>query len=140
MEELSTLIRLHRLELDERRKALAAKEAILAQLLNEKKRLEDDLAAEAKRKMTAFEGEISRGAYVQATLKKIKTLESAIVTAEEQVEKARETLREAFEEVKRFEIARDIHIDAAEKEAARRETKELDEIGGEAKRRQKAEK
>jgi flagellar biosynthesis chaperone FliJ len=138
MAKLDTLIRLHRLALDEKRKALAAKEEIRARLLNERERLKSQLVSE-QGEAQVMEGGLSRGQYIKSTLKKIEILGDAIKTADEEIEKAGESLRLAFEEVKRYEIARDVRVEEEKASVARKETKLLDETGAETYRRKSAE-
>jgi len=139
VDELDTLIRLARLELDEKRKNLAACESVISQIIGEQNRLRAEIVAEAAAATNLMEGGLTQGAYVAATLRKIEMLGETLKTAEQQRDAARDELQRVFEDVKRFEIARDLRMEAAEKAAARRETKMLDEIGADTTRRKQSE-
>lgn len=140
MDDLDTLIRLTRLELDEKRKNLAACESVITQILSEQARLRAEIVSETEADTNRMEGGLTHGPFVMATLRKIEQLGEALKTAEQQRDAAREDLQRVFEEAKRFEIAKDLRIAAAEKLAARRETKMFDEIGAESARRKRDEK
>lgn len=135
--ELATLIRLAKLQLDEKRKVLAA-------ILAEEERVKAERAAllqrlEEEKKQTAkdFEAELSRGNFIKATFKRRDQLDAQLRQLAKIIEAAQEEVRKAFEEVKRYEIAAEARARKEAKEQQKRETKDLDEVGSDRFQRDK---
>lgn len=139
-DDLATLIRLAKLQLDEKRKVLAAIIAEEDRVNGQKTALLEKLEAEKKASVTDFEADLSRGSFISASLKKRDQFDAQLRQLAKLIEAAQEDMRQAFEEVKRYEIAKEARDLKAEKELQRREGKELDEIGGDRHRRGKAKK
>ncbi|HAA92491.1 MAG TPA: hypothetical protein DCS82_05925 [Rhodospirillaceae bacterium] len=128
MSAIQKLIRFHRFQLDERRRGL--------------KRLEDELAA-AEEKVVALTVQIEKekllasqdfqasrdyGNFIEAALERLKAMEGEREIAAGRVDAAREEVREAFAEVKKYEITQANRDAEAARETERRERVELDEI------------
>lgn len=138
-DELATLIRLAKLQLDEKRKQLAVLLAKEDEMKAMRAVVLQRLEAESKNSQNALEGGRSHGAFVKASFKKRDEIDAAIVELNKFIQSAREEVRQAFEEMKRYEIAQDQREQKARKEAQRRDTKQLDEVGGELNRRRQRE-
>lgn len=139
-DELATLIRLTKLQLDDKRKQLATLLAKEDEMKTMRAGVLQRLADESKASQDALEGGRSHGAFVKASFKKRDEIDAAILELNKFIEAAREEVRQAFEEMKRYEIAKDQREKKARKEAQRRDTKQLDEVGGELNRRRQNEK
>ena len=138
MDELKTLIRLAQHNLDEKRKALAELEGDVARVEGEKAALLAMLARELEGGQGVLEGKLTQGAFIRATYAKRDAFDLHLQELESLVEAMREEVRYAFEVLKRYEVAADQRAKAARREALRRETKKLDEMGSEVTRRRKA--
>lgn len=132
---LGKLIRLHRRQLDEKRRALVQQEAELAALND---RL-DDLEAERDREQTLSRGDLDMARAFPAYLARYRArradLVAAITAKQAAVEQARAVVAEAFQEVKRYEIALENREKREEAERNRAEQALLDELGLDAFRR-----
>ena len=105
MSALDSLIRVNRWQLDERRQQLAQLERLDERLRAELGRLEGDFGREAD--VARDDGEAARAwaAYAEAVGIRRKTLEASIANVVAQLVVAREALAEAFQDVKRYELA-----------------------------------
>jgi flagellar export protein FliJ len=102
---LDSLIRLYKWQLDERRQQVAELERLENRLKSELQKLHDEVAAEQRAAADSAEaGRAWAGWSALATARR-NTLETSIAEAQEQMVRAREALAEAFQEVKRYEIA-----------------------------------
>lgn len=137
--ELATLIRLARLQLDEKRKVLAALLAEEERVKALKAALLAQMAQEAKAVPADFEAGLTRGAYIKAGLKRAEQFDTQLAQIAQVVEAAREDMAKAFEEVKRYEIADEARKERAAREASKRETKALDEVGSDRHQRKERE-
>jgi chromosome segregation ATPase len=105
MSALDSLIRLYKWQLDERRQQVAELERLENRLKAELQKLHDEVASEQRAAADNEEaGRAWAGWSAQAAARR-KTLETSIAEAQEQMVRAREALAEAFQEVKRYEIA-----------------------------------
>jgi hypothetical protein len=130
MQSLSTLIKLQKTRVDEQRLVLARAqekldlvERAIAGLENEK-RHEKEVAGKNTEQAVTY------GAFLKEAVKRERALFKERQIAVAAVNAARETLIELFEEQKRYEIAEAARLEAEEREELRRDTAELDEIGG----------
>jgi flagellar export protein FliJ len=139
VKSLATLIKFQKTKVDEQRIVLARAQDTLnlidraiAQLEEQKKR---EQAAVTKDPAHAH----TYGEFLKQAIRRARALAKERKIAEATVEAAREKLSELFEEQKRYEIAEAERIKTEEREELRRETAELDEIGGVTHERNKAE-
>ncbi len=133
MDELATLIRLAKLNLDEKRKALAD---ILSDVDRVQQRIDTlkiTLEKEQNHPPDVLEGGLTRGAFIQSSLKKIEAHEVHKHELMQIVEALQEEIRVAFEILKRYEIAAEQRDLTERKERLRRETKIMDEVGSRSK-------
>lgn len=129
MDELKTLIRLARLALDEKRKALSALQARDDSLQAEIMATHQALAAEQAKSQAVMEGGLTLGAYIAAQHQCIKKLEKARIALASEIELAQDALRRAFEELKRYEIALEQRLETERRDRLRKESKAMDEAG-----------
>jgi hypothetical protein len=127
---LSTLIKLQKTRVDEQRQHVAKLQAQLDAYVNQIAQLEIAKAREQVAAAQSAEARATYGAFLKSAVFKGRELEKQRVIAEGAVEVARQQLTELFEEQKRYEIAEAARIAAERKELLRRETIELNEIGG----------
>jgi flagellar export protein FliJ len=125
---LDSLIRLHRWQVDERRRQVAELEALSARLRGELVRLADERAREQSAAGASFLAQHVYPGYIRRALERQKTLERSLAEAEAQILQARDLLAEAFQELKRYEIAAANRERLRMNAAARRERLETDAI------------
>jgi flagellar export protein FliJ len=137
MKSLATLIKLQKNRVDEQRIHVARLQTHLSEIEQKIAQLEIDKAREQVAAQKSVESTVTYGAFLKAAVKKGRDLEKDRQVAEAAVEVARGQLTELFEEQKRYETAEANRITAEEKEERRRETIELDEVGGMSHERRK---
>jgi len=132
---LPNLIRLHRWRLDEKRRRLTDLERLAAELRERRARLAAELRAEQEAARSSIEGQFIYGSYARAVIERREKLAQSIASAEEEVAEAAAQVTEAFQELKRFELAQAQRERAVRARAARIEQALLDETGLERYRR-----
>ena len=138
MKSLATIIRLHRLQLDERRRALSELQALFDKLAAEIVRLEEDLKHERAIAEQTLGSSIDLAAYLKAMLTRRSHLVQSRRQIEQQIALARDEIAHAFAELKRFELAK---ADRDRRDAQRQHKQEVaryDEIALDGFRRRKA--
>jgi chromosome segregation ATPase len=104
MKGLATLVRLHRWQLDERRREVTNLERLIEQLQAESGRLNEELASEQAVARESEAGNRAYGPFAQAIVVKQRRLAATIAEVETRAVAAREALAEAFRELKRHEM------------------------------------
>ena len=140
-DKLKTLVRLHEWAVDEKRRKLAE----LLRLLNELERQANDLEAELKREQAIAatspeEAGHFYGTYAQTVILRREHIAQSIAQAEDHVGAAREELKEAHQELRKFEITMENREKRRARERDRLEQLELDEIAAQAHRRKRGRK
>ena len=138
MSALNSLVRVHSWALEEKQQKLAELERLADKLRADLAALETELAQEQTAASRSVEGSIAFPAFVAAALERRKRLRESIVNVERACQTAREDVNQAFQEVKRFELARDNALEKERQDLARREQADLDELGVDLHRRAKA--
>lgn len=137
-EALPTLIRLTKLTLDEKRKIVTTIETEIARVEQHKAELLQRLEQEKASIAQAPEGSFTIGPFIKATFKKRDQLDHQLAELAKILDAAQDEVRKAFEELKRYEIAKQLEDEREAKEAARRETKQMDEVGATRTQREKS--
>ena len=91
--------------------------------------LEADIKNEQRAAAGSIEGTIAFPAFVATALERRKRLRESIANIGLAIEPAREEVRAEFQEVKKYELARDNATRRKGEEVAKRERRELDELG-----------
>ncbi len=127
MSSLKTIIRLHKWQLDEKRRALS-------ELQNLRDRLTDELVR--LREMVRHEQETARNdpavafgyaAFAKAARERDHRLQESIAQVDRQIATATEEMAEAFQELKRFELAEEERLKREREKIRRKEDAMLDE-------------
>ncbi len=128
MRSLKTLIRLHRNELDEKRRRLAEMQRRLDEL--GQVLLVHDAEVEREKAMARVDHDASMAfpRFHKAAQQRRERLVADIVEAGRQAEQAREEVAEAFQEVKRYEITEENRIERERRREAQLEQVRLDEV------------
>ena len=135
MKGLNTLIKLHRRTLDELRRKMVSLENQKAQLLQASAKLSEELAAEIR--MASKTPEMGRffGDFSNRIKKRQAELAAEVQKLDKQMETLNVEIREAFAEVKKYEIALENAKQRIAAEGERRETIAMDEMAGQQFRR-----
>ena len=128
--DFKTLVRINDWNVDEKRRFLGQQLQQLNNLIGRLNALEEEIVREQELAFSMpTEAGLTYGAYAQAALDRREALQKSIELQENAVEKARETLREAYLELKKYEIAEERRQAAVDAQLAKEEQTELDEIG-----------
>lgn len=128
MKGLPSLIRLHKWQLEEQQRQLAQLEGLQQQFIDRIGILDAEVAAESAAGAASETGHVL-GGYIQASLQRRRHLEQSAAGVQVQIDQVREHVAGAFEELKRFELAHELHLRRERKTARRRERVQEDEIG-----------
>ncbi len=129
MKGIATLVRLNRWQLDERRREVADLERLVAQLQGEAARLAEELKNEQATARDSDSANRAYGPYAQAIVVKQRRLAATIAEVEARAAAARESLAEAFRELKRHEMTLAERERRAKATLERKNQVVLDEIG-----------
>ena len=127
-QKLDGLIRYRKWELDEKRRNLATLQAMLDGFKAKAAALEDEILAEQAHAAGAPEVASAYGGYAVMAIERRQTLARSIADVKVKIAAAEDEVREAFEEMKRFEIAAERRARLAKQAAARRQQNTLDEL------------
>jgi len=134
--DLHTLIRLREWSVDNARRKLAELLRLVEDLEGQARALEDEIAAEqAVARATPNDAGVVYGAFARAAIKRRERIAASIDQIEEEIAVARDELRDAYRELKKYEIAQDARDLRAAEEEGRRDQAVLDEIGLQGHRR-----
>lgn len=129
MRGLPSLIRLHKWQLEEQQRQLAQLEGLQQQFVGRIRILDAEVAAESAAAGAASETGHVLGGYIQASLQRRRNLEQSAAGVQSQIDDVREQVAEAFQELKRFELAHEQNLRRERKTAKRRERVQEDELG-----------
>ena len=135
MSALESLIRLSRWQLDERRRDLATLETLAEKLKEERLKLEAEDKREQAIAGRSAEAAYGYAGYARGLIDRRRKLEQSQVEVAEQIVRAREALAEAFQEMKRYEIAAANRQRQQEQREAKRQQGVMDDLGVEGFRR-----
>ncbi len=138
MTTLGSLVRVHSWALNEKRQKLAGLEELVDKMHQDLEHLEAELNDEQRAAAGSIEGTIAFPAFVAAALERCRKLRESIAGLGLAIDAARAEVREAFQEVKKYELAQEIHERREREKVARREQRELDELGANMHQRKKA--
>ena len=132
---LAALIRLHRWQVDEKRRVLAAKLRHLETLEGRLQELEAEMAREQQIANASSEAAYFFGSYALGVHRRREQINQSIAVAETDAEKAREAVRIVFNDLKKFEQAEDARVRREDAARERLDRIDLDEIGLQGHRR-----
>jgi flagellar export protein FliJ len=138
MSALDSLIRLHRWQLDERRRQLADLDQLLYKLRQEELKLDAEQRTEQQAAGASAEAAFGYGGYARGVVERRRKLAQSIVEVEEQIVQAREALAETYQEVKRYEITASNRLHQQRQKLDRQQQRMMDEIAVEGYRRRRA--
>lgn len=121
MSGLASLIRLHRWKLEEKRRVLAELEALMNELRSRASDLEVEILNEQKAAAGSQEAGFAYGAYAAQAIHRRDVLAQSAAELEKKIETARDDVKAAFQEAKKYEIAQERKLERERIETARRE-------------------
>ena len=129
MSALDSMVRIHRWVLDEKREKLTDIERFADKMRQDLVELDANLEDERKAAAAAPETAVTYAAFIRAALERRAKLLESIANLDAEVEAARDEVREAFQELKKFEKAESQAQTREETERRKREQLALDELG-----------
>jgi len=129
VKQIETLIRLHKRDLDERRRRLVELEGQRDALIARSAALADALKAEARIAAQAFLAGATYGAFATRVGAEREAIAAEVATLDRAIDAAREAIAAGFRELKKYEITRDRRLDRRRKAEAARQQAWLDEVG-----------
>jgi flagellar FliJ protein len=125
---LHTLIRLHKWRLDEKRRALAELQALADKLAKDAERLEQEITAEQEIARSSPEAAFGYGNFAKLSIERRRRLAQSVAQVEQQIAGATEEMAEAFQELKRYELAQEGRDRRDEAKRKERENAALNEV------------
>lgn len=138
MRALSTLIRMHRYQLDEKRRALTDLENLRADLVRQREKLEADLVQEQEVAKKVEVGAFAYAGFARGVINRREKLQGSLAELDARIAAAQQDVAAAFQDLKRHEIALAAKQRRQREEADRRQQAELDEVSLEMHRRRTA--
>lgn len=135
MKALASLIRLHRFHLEEKRRTLAGLEGLMADLVHRLAALEQEVSREQMHAANSAIGNFIYGAYARNVIQRRETIQKSMTALQKEIDVARDAVAVAFQEVKRYEIAKDRLDERERAEEARRDQIAQDDLAIEMFRR-----
>lgn len=129
MKGLDNLIRLHRWQLDERRRNLVELERLAQRLGQEIRDLEEEIRSEQQVAAASTDAAMTYGDYARAAVGRRERLESSLAELASQRVVAKEEVAEAYRELKKYELVKVRNQRLADKRRQRHEQLALDEAG-----------
>lgn len=135
MADLSALIRLHKHELDEKRRILGEFYSELALLERDRRNMEREFEREKEAIKQMADVSFTFAGYADTIRQKREAFDKAEAALEKKIERAKEDLMETFSELKKYEMTQEERDRLEEEERRFKETQAMDAIGLEGFRR-----
>ena len=135
MKGLAALIRVHRFQVEERRKKLAGLQSLRHELQDKIAGLEQALVDEGAERGDSVEAARSYSGYLRAELDRRRRMEATIAELGGEIAAAEDEVAQAFRELKSYEITLERRSQERLLRRRRREQQLLDEIGATIHRR-----
>ncbi|MBA4208284.1 MAG: flagellar export protein FliJ [Parvibaculum sp.] len=128
MRNRESLIRLHKFQVDEKRRKVAELELMLAEFRQRERDLEAQVEAEQRKAGISDVAHFAYPMFAKSVIRRRENILESIEGLEVQLEVAKEELSAAFRELKKYELLEDSRKRKVRKAALRMEQAELDEI------------
>jgi hypothetical protein len=128
MKGLPALIRLHRWELEQKRRVLAGLEGLRADLVHQGEDLEREVIVEQAAASQSTEASYTYSGYANEVIRRRATIAESIANLDVEIIAAHDEVAEAFHVVKRYEIALERKEERERLEEDRREQAEEAEV------------
>ncbi|MEI8394232.1 MAG: flagellar FliJ family protein [Rhodospirillaceae bacterium] len=127
MADLRPLIRLHRWRLDEKQRTLSELRGHEDHLINESAQLEEEIKTEQHAVHGNFEVSFGYAAFARAAIGRRQRLAAALEEIRSRIAAATDALAEAFQELKRYELAQEERVKQEKLKLKHKENELLDE-------------
>ncbi len=124
---LKTIIRLQKLQLDEKRRVLAELHTLADRLRNEIEKVKQEIAHEQETVRDDFSVSFTYSNFAQAAMERGRRLGQSLAQVEAQIEIATDEMAEAFQELKRYELAEEERQKRERDKQKRKDAAMLDE-------------
>ena len=125
---LSGIIRLHKWQVDEKRRQITELEVMRGELVEKLAKLLSDLEAEKDNLSKSKVVDINYANYASNVMSRRENLQASINEIDVSIENMKDELSEAFKELKKYEIVEQRAVEREKLEQKRREQDRLDEI------------
>jgi len=129
MRSRDSLIRLHRFQVDEKRRQVAEIETMIADFRQKEAELEQQILVEQERAGVSDVSHYAYPTFAKAARDRRENLLKSIDGLTGQLDEAKEELSAAFAELKKYELLEEKETMRAKAEQSAREQSELDEVG-----------
>ena len=128
MRNRESLIRLHKFQVDEKRRKVAELEIMLGEFRERERDLEAQVEEEQRKAGISDVGHFAYPMFAKSVIRRRENILESIEGIERQLETAKEELAGAFRELKKYELLESSRRRKVRKEAMRVEQSELDEV------------
>ena len=128
MRNRESLIRLHKFQVDEKRRKVAELEIMLGEFRQRERDLEAQVEEEQRKAGISDVGHFAYPMFAKSVIHRRENILESIEGIERQLETAKEELAGAFRELKKYELLESSRRRKVRKEAMRVEQSELDEV------------
>ena len=128
MRNRESLIRLHRFQVDEKRRKLAELELMVQEFRTRERELEAQVEAEQKKAGISDVAHFAYPMFAKSVIRRRENILTSIEDIERQLDAAKEELSDAFRELKKYEIIEDNRKRKVRREVMRTEQAQLDEV------------
>ncbi|MEZ5758047.1 MAG: flagellar FliJ family protein [Emcibacteraceae bacterium] len=125
---LKGIIRLHKWQVDEKRRQITELEVMRGELLEKLNKLINELENEKEAFSRSTVVSINFANYASSVMKRRENLEASVTEIDVSIENMKDELSEAFKELKKYEIVEQRALERKRQEEKRREQERLDEI------------
>ncbi len=125
---LSGIIRLHKWQVDEKRRQITELEVMKEELVKRLEKLLSDLASEQENLAKSNVVDINYANYASSVMTRRENIEASITEVDVSIENMKDELAEAFKELKKYEIVEQRAIEREKEELKRKEQDRLDEV------------
>ena len=139
MKGLKTLIRLHKSEVDERRRRLTELQSMAEGLEEERRRFEERVLEEQRVASLSLETSLTYAAFARQVIDRREQYAAAKREVERRIALAEAAVTEAFQELKRFELAEEDRVRREQARLKHAEALMLDEVASQRFQRNQAE-
>ena len=134
MNRLRSVVKMTRLRLQDRRRELADIETMERDLMLRISGIDRDIEEEGRHAAASLEMTQTYSRFLSLSLMRRRKLESSLANLASEKEVAEELVREAFQELKKFETVLDRRVEEERTARLRREQRDLDEMARNLKR------
>lgn len=125
---LKGIIRLHKWQVDEKRRQITELEVMKEELVERLEKLQSDLATEQEKLSKSNVVDINYANYASSVMNRRENLEASITEVDVSIENMKDELADAFKELKKYEIVEQRALEREKDEQKRTEQDRLDEI------------